>query len=53
MKKRPRLEAGGVVGEEEHKKIIAELDELREHGSKCSNGRELSASQKQPTEKTK
>ena len=30
MNKRPRLEAGKVVGEEEHKRIIAELDQARE-----------------------
>jgi AbrB family looped-hinge helix DNA binding protein len=29
LKPLPPLEAGEVVGEEEHKKIIAELDELR------------------------
>jgi hypothetical protein len=30
MKRRSRLEAGEVVGEEEHKRIIAELDRSRE-----------------------
>jgi hypothetical protein len=30
MKKHPRLEAGEVVGEEEHKRIVAELDQARE-----------------------
>jgi AbrB family looped-hinge helix DNA binding protein len=29
LKPAPRLEAGEVVGEEEHKRIIAELDKLR------------------------
>jgi AbrB family looped-hinge helix DNA binding protein len=31
LKPAPRLEAGEVVGEEEHKKIIKELDESRRH----------------------
>jgi len=53
MNKRPRLEAGKVVGEEEYKKIIQELDELREHGWTCTYGRKLPASHKQPPEKTK
>jgi hypothetical protein len=30
MKKKARLEAGEVVGEEEYKRIIAELDRTRE-----------------------
>jgi AbrB family looped-hinge helix DNA binding protein len=29
LKPTPRLEAGEVVGEEEHKRILAELDRLR------------------------
>ena len=29
MKSAPRLEAGKIVGEEEYKRIIRELDELR------------------------
>jgi AbrB family looped-hinge helix DNA binding protein len=31
MKPTPRLEAGKVVGEEENKRIINELEELRRH----------------------
>ena len=31
LKPAPRLEAGEVVGEEEYKKIIKELDESRRH----------------------